>query len=86
MSTQNGQTQADQLGALAEAMDCFTEEQHLLMTGWTAETAKTRRKRGEGPPYIRHGKHYFYPRGPYREFMQSRVRQPSARKAVSEAL
>lgn len=75
-----------QLRALAESMDCFTEEQHLLMTGYSPETAKTKRKRGEGPPYIRLGKHYFYPRQAYREYMASRLRERPARQAVREAL
>lgn len=77
---------ATQLRQLAESMDCFTEEQHLLMTGWAPDTAKTKRKRGEGPPFIRHGKHYFYPRQAYREYLESRLRERPARQAVREAL
>lgn len=86
MHHQSAADDIGQLRELAESMDCFTEEQHLLMTGWAPETAKTKRKRGEGPPFIRHGKHYFYPRQSYQEYMRSLVRERPQRQAVREAL
>jgi len=65
----------ERLRQLAQALDCLTEEEHLLLTGWAPETAKAKRKRGEGPPYIRHGLHYFYPRRQYAEYMGEHVRE-----------
>lgn len=76
----------EQLRALAESLGCYTEEQLLLLTGWSAETAKTKRKRGEGPPYVRHGKRVFYPREAYQDYMQSRRRARPTRCAAREAL
>ena len=65
----------ERLRQLAQALDCLTEEEHLLLTGWAPETAKAKRKRGDGPPYIRHGLHYFYPRKQYAEYMGDHVRE-----------
>lgn len=65
----------ERLRRLAESLDCLTEEEHLLLTGWAPETAKTKRKRGEGPPYVRHGCNYLYPRAQYAEYLRERVRQ-----------
>jgi hypothetical protein len=67
-------TDEQELRRLAEQLDCFTEDQHGLLSGWSEETRRAKRKRGEGPPYIRHGRHYFYPRGPYAEYLKNRVR------------
>lgn len=66
---------ATRLRELAQALDCFTEDEHLLLSGWSPETAKAKRKRREGPPYIRHGLHYFYPRKPYAEYLHAKVRE-----------
>lgn len=63
------------LQQLANSLDCLTEEEHLLLSGWTESTARTKRKRGEGPPYVLHGRHYLYPRKLYAEYLQSRVRE-----------
>ena len=63
---------------LARVLDCLTEDDHLLLSGWAPETAKAKRKRGEGPPYIRHGAHYFYPREQYAEYLRSRIHERSA--------
>ena len=63
------------LRELADALECFTEDDHRLLSGWSEETAKAKRKRGEGPPYIRHGLNYFYPRRPYAEYLNSRVHE-----------
>lgn len=63
------------LRQLAAALDCFTEEEHLLLSGWSADTAKSKRKRGEGPPYVLHGKNYLYPRAEYQEYLKRKVRE-----------
>lgn len=60
---------------LANALDCFTEDEHLLLSGWTASTAQSKRKHGEGPPYILHGRTYLYPRRLYAEYLQSKVHE-----------
>lgn len=62
---------------LAHSLDCLTEAEHRLLTGWSIATIKARRKRGQGPPYIRLGKHYFYPRAAYQQYMFGRVRERS---------
>lgn len=79
MQTESVTDDRQRLRELAEAMDCLTEDEHLLLSGWAPETAKAKRKRGEGPPYVRHGLNYFYPRGPYAEYLKQNVR---ARQAV----
>jgi hypothetical protein len=78
-------TGQQRLRTLAESLDCFTEEEHLLMTGWSPATAESKRKRRQGPPYIRHGKHYFYPRQQYIDYVKTLVREP-CRVAAREAL
>lgn len=62
------------LRQLAQSLDCLTEDEHLLLSGWSPETAKSKRKRGEGPPYVRHGLNYFYPREPYADYLKRNVR------------
>lgn len=71
------------LRELAKSLNCFTEAEHLLMSGWAVATAKAKRKRGESPPYVRHGKHYFYPRDKYAEYLNGRVRERSRAVAVA---
>lgn len=75
MQDLNGSNDKERLQRLAAALDCFTEDEHLLLSGWKLETAKAKRKRGEGPPYVRHGLHYFYPREQYAEYLKQRVKQ-----------
>ena len=74
MTTQADPQDKAHLRELAQSLDCLTEEEHLLLSGWAPETAKAKRKRGEGPAYIRHGLHYFYPREQYAQYLQQRVR------------
>lgn len=73
-------TDRDHLRELAQALGCFTEDEHLLLCGWTEKTNESKRKRGEGPPYIRHGLHYFYPRKPYAEYLHAKLRERSSAK------
>jgi hypothetical protein len=56
-------------------VNCITEAEHALLSGWAENTIEAKRKRGEGPPYIRHGNNYFYPRPEYREYLRARVRE-----------
>jgi hypothetical protein len=74
------------LRQLAAALDCFTEQEHLLLSGWSEETARDKRKRGEGPPYVLHGKNYFYPRTEYQKYLQQKVRTRRPAGAAKELL
>lgn len=60
------------LRELAEQIDCFCEPDLQTLTGWTEQTTEARRKRGNGPPYILVGKHYFYPKKQTVEHFQRR--------------
>lgn len=74
------------LRQLAEQLDLFTEDDHLLLSGWTRLTAEGKRKRGEGPPFLRLGRNYFYPRPLYREYLKDLVRERTRRAAAKELL
>ncbi len=64
--------------ALAERLDCFTEEQLVLLSNTKASTLEAWRKRGLGPSYIRFGRTYLYPRAAVGEFLQGRIRNRSS--------
>lgn len=70
------------LRELANAIDCFCEPDLRALTGWTEETARQRRKRGDGPPYILIGKNYFYPRAATLQHFKART---ADRRTVSAA-
>lgn len=86
MDTEISPEDAARLRQLAQALDCFTEEEHLLLSGWAPATSEAKRKRGEGPPYVRHGRHCFYPREQYAEYLRQRVREPRRQLVAKEAL
>ena len=71
------------LRELAQQLGCLTEAEHLLLSGWAPATAKSKRKRGEGPPYVRHGRHYLYPRAQYEQYLASRTRGANRTSAKS---
>ena len=73
-----------ELRALAQTVDCFTESQIRQLSGWAEQTIAAKRKRGEAPPYVRHGRNFFYPRVKYMEWL-NRVREPR-NVAAAEAL
>lgn len=63
------------LRELADSLELVPEGDLLAITGWSDETASAYRKRGEGPPWVRLGKHVFYPRTGLRTYIQARVRE-----------
>lgn len=67
--------QKDQASALAQSLDCFTDEDLQRLAGVKASTTEAWRKRGTGPAYTRLGRQFFYPREKVREFLDSRLRQ-----------
>lgn len=66
----------DRIRALADSLDCFTEDDLLLLAGITHGTASAWRKRGTGPAYVLVGNRYLYPRPALREFLAGQVREP----------
>ena len=50
------------LRMLADSLHCLTEADFMLLTGTTAITVESWRKRGKGPEYILAGNRYFYTR------------------------
>jgi len=65
----------DRVRALAESVDCITEDDLARLGGVTLGTVEAWRKRGEGPPYIVFGNTILYPRPGLREHLGSRVRE-----------
>lgn len=70
-----------QLATLAKRLDCFTEDDMMLLTDAAPTTLKQWRKRGEGPSYIRAGNRYLYPCDSVAEWMQTRLRERKAPEA-----
>jgi hypothetical protein len=70
----SGAHEAQRQRDLADSLEMLTEGDLQLMTGWTDETIRAKRKRAEGPPYVRFGLHYYYPRRPLAEFLADKVR------------
>lgn len=62
------------LTALVDRLDCFTEQDLLLLAAVLPSTAELWRKRGEGPAYIRAGRRYLYPRAAVNDWLAGRVR------------
>lgn len=83
MTEAGNSTERERLRALADRLDCLTEEDFQLLADATPGTVEAWRKRNQGPSYIRLGNRYFYPRTAVADFMQSRTRE---RKALGKAL
>lgn len=66
----------DRIRALADSLDCVTEDDLLLLAGITHGTASAWRKRGTGPAYVLVGNRYLYPRPALRQFLAGQVREP----------
>lgn len=60
---------------LAAALDMFTEEEACLLSDATPSTVESWRKRRTGPPVVRFGKVYLYPKAGMRKWLESRVRE-----------
>jgi len=60
---------------MAEALDCFIEEDFQLLADATPLTVEAWRKRGTGPAYILLGKRYLYPRKAVAKHLESITRE-----------
>lgn len=70
-------TEVDRAQALAQSLDCLTEQDLCSLYGITRNTAEAWRKRGKGPAYILAGNRYLYPRASIAADLQARVRERS---------
>ena len=61
--------------ALAQSVDCFTEQDVRVLYGVTESTLEAWRKRRKGPAYILAGNNYLYPRTSIAADLQTRVRE-----------
>ena len=64
----------ERIRALAQSLDCMTEEDLNLLTKTTPGTTESWRKRHKGPSYVLLGNRYLYPRAAVQEFVQKNVR------------
>ncbi len=71
--------------ALANSLDCLTEEQLTLLGKLQPTTTEAWRKRGKGPAYILFGCRFLYPRKAVEAYLQSIVKT-RARVDVREML
>jgi hypothetical protein len=71
-------TQADaiRVQALAQSLDCLTEQDLCALYGITPGTAEAWRKRRKGPAYILAGNNYLYPRRCVAADLKAREREP----------
>jgi hypothetical protein len=67
-------TTAQRAQALAESMDCLTEDDLCALYDVEPSTAEAWRKRRKGPPYIRAGNAVLYPRSGVKADLDARVR------------
>ena len=66
---------ADRIRELADSLGFVSEADLLLMSQWSPETAAAKRRRGEGPPYVRFGCQYYYPKSQLAHYLRTRVRE-----------
>jgi hypothetical protein len=62
------------LTALVDRLDYFTEEDVQLLCAVKDGTEEDWRKRGNGPPYVRAGNRYLYPRTGVAQWLAERTR------------
>ena len=78
-----GPDQLARLRALADDLDCLTEEDFMLLARVSASTAEAWRKRKKGPPYIRIGNRVLYPKKAVADHLKALAQQrPSLAKAL----
>jgi hypothetical protein len=65
-----------ELDHIAERLDMLSERQLTVAAQATPGTAESWRKHRNGPPFVRFGNAYFYPRDGVIEFLKSRIRVP----------
>jgi hypothetical protein len=75
MTEETNTAESERLRALADRLDCLTEQDFQLLTGATAGTVEAWRKRHQGPDYIRLGNRYFYPRAAVADHMRRLTRE-----------
>ena len=63
------------LRALADSLDCLTEQDFMLLTDTTEGTVEAWRKRGKGPDYILIGNRFLYSRQAVAAFLSASTRQ-----------
>lgn len=68
----------EQLRALAQSLDCFTEQDICALCNITPLTLEAWRKRRRGPRYTLLGNRFLYPRAAVREFIESQLRERPA--------
>ena len=83
MTEETKAAEVERLRALADSLDCLTEQDFQLLTGATTGTIEAWRKRRQGPDYIRLGNNYFYPRPAIAEHMRKLKRE---RHSLGKAL
>jgi hypothetical protein len=66
---------ASRIRELADSLGYVTEEDVLLMTEWSPSTLEAYRKRGDGPPFVRFGARYYYPRKQLADYLAERVKE-----------
>lgn len=71
------------LTALVDRLDCLTEQDLQLLCDVKDGTEESWRKRGNGPPYVRAGNRYLYPRDGVAQWLAARVRERNAVPAGS---
>ena len=69
------ETVSPRVEALAQSLDCLTEQDVCALYDITPLTAEAWRKRGKGPAYILAGNRYLYPRTSVAADLQTRVRE-----------
>lgn len=74
----------DRVQALAESLDCLTEQDLCTLYAIAPSTAEAWRKRHQGPAYVLAGNRYLYPRASVAADLQCRIRtrQPVAGKSL----
>ena len=78
----NSDDDIDRLRKLADSLDCLTEEDFLLLADVTPGTAKSKRKRGQGPSYIIIGTRVLYPRKDLAKHLETLKRERGAAQAA----
>jgi helix-turn-helix protein len=67
----------ERVRALAQSLDCMTEEDLNLLTDTSPNTTENWRKRGKGPAYVLVGNRYLYPRSAVADFLKANIRERS---------
>ena len=83
---ENKATDTNDPSPLVNRLGYLTESQVLLVTGIRSTTAAAWRKRGDGPPYALVGNHYVYPLEPFRDWIESNIRNNARDHRVGSLL